>query len=318
MRILIDIKDESAKRWLPPMRAALPDDEIFWWNRTGENDAVLETIEAVLVWHPDPSVLSRLTNLKTLYSMGAGVDHIPGLAELPDDVTVVRFVDPNLTNRMSEWVVLQCLMHLRQQRRYDALQAARKWRVLQQPIAAELSVGILGLGTLGQDAAGKLRMLGFRVAGWSRTAKAIDGIDTFAGPDELDLFLERTDILVSLLPLTSDTRGFVDRSILARLARCEPLGGPVFINAGRGGTHVEADIVAALEASKLSGASLDVFETEPLPADSPLWDFPNAIVSPHVAAWSSPVAVSRFIARQRARLERGEALEHVVDRVTGY
>ena len=318
MKIIVDLKNESEKRWLPEMQSALPDHEIVWWNREAENAGVLDGADAALVWHPDPKLLSGMAEAKVLFSMGAGVDHIIDQPGLPPEVPIVRFVDPDLTDRMSEWIVLQCLMHLRQQRRYDALQDDRRWRPLRQPIASELRVGILGLGTLGQDAAEKLRPLGFRLAGWSRSAKSIAGVDCYAGMEELDPFLAATDILVSLLPYTAQTAGFVDRSVIDRLAKCEVLGGPVYINAGRGGTQVEGDIVAALEDGRLSGVSLDVFETEPLPDDSPLWRFSNAIVTPHVAAWSSHEAVSKYVARQVGRYERGKPFENVIDRSVGY
>lgn len=318
MKIIVDLKNESQERWLPPMRAALPGHEIVWWNRDGSNPGVADGADAALVWHPDPALLAGLTEAKVLFSMGAGVDHIIGRPGLPPDVPIVRFVDPDLTDRMSEWIVLQCLMHLRQQRRYDALQDDRRWRPLRQPIASELRIGILGLGTLGQDAAKKLRPLGFQLSGWSRTTKSIAGIDCHAGAKQLDAFLAETDILVSLLPYTAETAGFVDRSVIDRLAKCGALGGPVYINAGRGGTQVETDIIAALEDGRLSGVSLDVFESEPLAADSPLWGFANAIVTPHVAAWSSHGAVSKYVAEQIERYQRGEGFENVIDLKTGY
>ncbi len=318
MKIIVDLKNESAERWLPSLQAALPDHEIVWWDREASNESVLDGADAALVWHPDPALLSGLADAKALFSMGAGVDHIVGQPDLPPDVPIVRFVDPDLTDRMSEWIVLQCLMHLRQQRRYDALQDDQRWRPLRQPIASEIRVGILGLGTLGQDAAQKLRPLGFELAGWSRSAKTIAGIDTYAGDEEQSTFLGVTEILVSLLPFTPETAGFVDRSVIDRLAKCEVLGGPVYINAGRGGTQVESDIVAALEDGRLSGVSLDVFETEPLPASSPLWRISNAIITPHVAAWSSHEAVSKYVARQVGRHERGEPFENVIDLSVGY
>lgn len=318
MKIIVDLKNESERRWLPQMHEALPGHQIVWWNRDGDNPGVLDGVDAALIWHPDPVLLSGMSGAKALFSMGAGVDHIVCQPSLPPDVPIVRFVDPDLTDRMSEWIVLQCLMHLRQQRRYDTLQDQHRWRALRQPIASELRVGILGLGTLGRDAADKLRALGFQLSGWSRSTKTIDGIDTYAGTDELDRFLAATDMLVSLLPFTPETAGFVNRSVIDRLAKCDALGGPVFINAGRGGTQVEADIVAALQDGRLSGVSLDVFETEPLPAGNPLWEFSNAIVTPHVAAWSSHEAVSKYVARQVGRYERGEPFENVIDRSAGY
>jgi glyoxylate/hydroxypyruvate reductase A len=176
----------------------------------------------------------------------------------------------------------------------------------------------MGLGVMGRDAAAALTRLGFPVRGWSRTAKRIDGIETFAGLDELDRFLAGTDVLVSLLPLTPETRGFVDLPLLRKLRPDGVLGGPVFVNAGRGGTQVEADLVTALRDGTLSGASLDVFDPEPLAPESPLWGFEQVTITPHVAAASRPEALARQIAGQIIAFERGEPLVNRVDPERGY
>jgi glyoxylate/hydroxypyruvate reductase len=176
----------------------------------------------------------------------------------------------------------------------------------------------MGFGVLGQDAARKLKMMGFDVAGWSRSPKTVDGFRVFAGEEGLESFLARTDILVSLLPLTADTRGILNRRLFGRLARDGRLGGPVLINAGRGGSQVEADIVACLDDGTLKAATLDVFETEPLPQDSPLWTHPRVTVTPHNSAVSDPEMTARYIADQIRRHEAGAPFENVVDRARGY
>ena len=210
-------------------------------------------------------------------------------------------------------------MHLRQQRRYEAQQRERVWHDDRfQPAAREVRVGIMGLGVLGQDAARKLKVMGFDVAGWSRSPKSLEGSPTFAGEEGLDGFLARTDILVCLLPLTAETRGVLDRSLFVRLARDGRLGGPAVINAGRGGLQVEDDILACLDDGTLKAATLDVFETEPLPADSALWQHPAVTVTPHNAAMSEPDAIGRLVVEQIRAYERGEALRNVVDRQLGY
>ena len=150
------------------------------------------------------------------------------------------------------------------------------------------------------------------------TPRSVPGVACFSGADGLDALLARTDILVVLLPLTAATRGIVNASLIARLKQDGPLGGPILINAGRGGLQVEADILAALDAGRLKGASLDVFEREPLPAASPLWAHPNVYVSPHNAAISHPTAITAAIAHQIEAYERGEPLINVVDRQRGY
>ncbi|WP_180898377.1 2-hydroxyacid dehydrogenase [Martelella soudanensis] len=269
-----------------------------------------------VLWKPDDDLFRRAQNLDVLFSGGAGVDRVLALEGLPD-VPLVRFVDPSLTRRMSEYVVLQCLYHLRQVASYRASQQARRWEPLAQPEAGEVTVGIMGLGELGLDAAAKLKAMGFAVIGWSRGVKEIDGLETFdAG--RRNAFLAKTDILVGLLPLTAETAGIFNFALFEKLKRSGPLGAPVLINAGRGGSQVKADIVAALDRGILGGASLDVFETEPLAADSPLWDRENVVITPHVAADSDVAALFAHVERQIARFEAGEPLQHVVGRDRGY
>ncbi|WP_046862225.1 2-hydroxyacid dehydrogenase [Microvirga massiliensis] len=275
-------------------------------------------VSYVAAWGPKSGALSGLPALEVIFSLGAGVDHLMGYPDLPP-VPIVRVMSDDLTTRMSEYVVLHCLLYLRDQRRYDAQQRAKIWEQDRSPPrASDVRVGIMGVGVLGQDAARKLSMMGFDVAGWSRTPRAVDGFETFAGREGLDAFLARTDILVCLLPLTPETRGILNRTLFERLARDGRLGGPFLINAGRGGLQIEQDIVACLDDGTLKGATLDVFETEPLPEDSPLWLHPRVTVTPHVSAVSSPDATARSIVEQIRRHEAGEPLEGVVDLARGY
>jgi glyoxylate/hydroxypyruvate reductase len=160
--------------------------------------------------------------------------------------------------------------------------------------------------------------MGFDVAGWSRSPKAVEGIATFSGQDGLDALLARTDILICLLPLTHATRGILNKDLFANLARDGRLGGPILINAGRGGLQVEADILASLDDGTLKAATLDVFETEPLPPDSPFWTHPAVTVTPHNAAASEANAISAYVADQIRRFEAGQPLENVVKREFGY
>jgi glyoxylate/hydroxypyruvate reductase A len=184
--------------------------------------------------------------------------------------------------------------------------------------AGAISVGIMGLGALGADAADALKRLGFRVAGWSRSPKTIDGIDCFHGAQQFDAFLRRTDILVCLLPLTPETRHVLNRALFEKLNRSSPLGAPVLINAGRGGLQNEADILQCLDDGTLGGASLDVYATEPLPVDSLFWTHPKVVLTPHNAADTDTDEISKYVAQQIAHFETGGALENVVDRGRGY
>ncbi len=274
-------------------------------------------IHYAAVWKPRQGELAAFPNLRVIFNLGAGVDALMADSSLPK-VPLVRVAVRDLTERMTEYVVLHVLMHHRQELYLRACQREKRWEPRFQWPASAISVGILGIGTLGADAAEALRRLGFRVSGWSRSPKEIEGIECFHGKAQLEPFLARTDILVCLLPLTSDTRHILDRGLFAKLNRNSPIGAPVLINAGRGGLQAEADILECLDDGTLGAASLDVYATEPLPADSPFWAHPKIVLTPHNAADTDPDEISKYVARQIERFEAGDALENVVDLARGY
>ena len=296
------------------VEATFPDRRVLATWDEGFDPAAAHGVAYALAWKPEPGLLAQLPDLEVIFSLGAGVDHVLSDTALPD-LPLVRFVDPDLTGRMVEWIVLQCLMHLRRVPEHMRAQAARRWADLPTPPAREVTVGIMGLGELGRASAKALRALGFPVRGWSRSEKRIEGVGTYT---DLAAFLAGTDILVSLLPLTDETRGLLDARVIEALRPDGPLGGPVLVNGGRGGSQNEADIAAALRDGRLRGASLDVFEAEPLAEDSPLWGLENAVLTPHDAAVSSEGALADYVRGQVERYERGDALENVVDRARGY
>ena len=314
MTLLIALTGWDVDPWVRRFQSLLPDRKIVTLGEPFDR----RDVEYAAAWRHPPGSLAGLPNLAAIFSLGAGVDHLIGDPRLPD-VPIVRVVDADLTERMSEYVVLHSLMHLRQQRRYDAQQREKLWvEEKHPPSARDVRVGVMGLGVLGTDAAKKLEMMGFEVAGWSRSPKTLEGVATFSGQGGLDAFLARTDILVTLLPLTEETRGILNKGLFAKLARDGRLGGPILINAGRGRLQVEADIIASLDDGTLKAATLDVFETEPLPSDSPLWTHPAVTVTPHNAAVSEANAISAYIADQIRRFEAGRPLENVVKRDLGY
>jgi glyoxylate/hydroxypyruvate reductase A len=274
-------------------------------------------IHYAAVWKPGHGELASFPNLRVIFNLGAGVDALMADSSLPK-VPLVRVAVGDLTDRMTEYVVLHVLMHHRQEIYLRASQRRKRWAPKHQWPASAVSVGIMGLGTLGASAATALRHLGFRVSGWSRSARKIDGVDCFHGAAQLDAFLRETDILVCLLPLTPDTRHILNRKLFATLSRNGPLGAPVLINAGRGGLQDEADILQCLDDGTLGAASLDVFVNEPLPVDSPFWAHPNVVLTPHNAADTDPDEISKYVARQIERFEAGGALENVVDPARGY
>ena len=274
-------------------------------------------IHYAAVWKPGHGELAALPNLRVIFNLGAGVDALMADSGLPN-VPLVRVAVSDLTGRMTEYVVLHVLMHHRQELYLRNSQREKRWAPRFQWPAAAISVGLLGLGTLGSDAADALKRLGFRVSGWSRGPRQIAGIECFHGKAELDAFLRRTNILVCLLPLTPDTRHILNRGLFAKLSRNSPLGAPVLINAGRGGLQDEADILQCLDDGTLGAASLDVFANEPLPEDSPFWTHPKVVLTPHNAADTDPDEISKYVARQIERFEAGGALENVVDPARGY
>lgn len=313
MSILLSVTGFDPSRWMEALLHAAPGESVV----LRPASAADESIEYAVVWKQPPGVLSNLPNLRAVFSLGAGVDHILQDRTLPD-VPILRIVADDLTARMSEYVVWRVLDHHRRGMTYRAQQTAKIWNERRQPAASEIEVGILGLGELGRDAALKMKGLGFRVSGWSRRAKTIEGVECFDGEAGLEAVLGRADILVVLLPLTPETRGMIDDGFLSKLKRETPLGTPSLVNAGRGGLQMDSAILRALNDGRLMEASLDVFEREPLAADSPLWRHPRVFVTPHAAASSDPAALAPIIMAQIAAHRRGEALPNVVDRSAGY
>lgn len=306
-RILLSVTGYDPKLWKELLSA--------------EHDVITqpdgEPIDYAVVWKHPYGALDGLTGLKAIFSLGAGVDHIfadPGLPDVP----IARIVADNLTRHMVEYMTWRVLDHHRNGMTYRANQAQKIWREPPQPVAGEISVGIMGLGQLGRACASALLALGFKVNGWTRTPRPMEGVRTFDGDSGLRDFLAATDILVVLLPHTPATEGIIDHALLRGLRRENRLGGAILINGGRGKLQKEADILQALDDGTLKEASLDVFQQEPLPPQSPLWTHPHVFVTPHSAATSDPVHLAPLMLKQIARHQRGEALQNLVDRAEGY
>jgi glyoxylate/hydroxypyruvate reductase A len=304
----------SPERWKARFDEVCPDRRVLQFPAADIDPA---EVHYAAVWKPVPGELAGFPNLRVIFNLGAGVDALMADASLPN-VPLVRVAVDDLTNRMTEYVVLHVLMHHRQELYLRDSQREKRWQPKFQWPASAVSVGIMGLGSLGANAAEALKRIGFRVAGWSRSRRQIDGIECFHGKPQLEPFLHRTDILVCLLPLTADTRGILNRDLFAKLNRDGPIGAPVLINAGRGGLQNEEDILTCLDDGTLGAASLDVYATEPLPPDSRFWTHAKVVLTPHNAADTDPDEISKFVARQIERFEAGGQLENVVDPARGY
>jgi glyoxylate/hydroxypyruvate reductase A len=303
MVLLFCVPALDAAPWRVAFRELMPELEVRVWPDMGDPGE----IGVLFTFRPPPGLLAKLSSLKLLQVIGAGVDQLAG-ETVPSGVLVARTVDAGLIEGMVEYVLGQVLHFHRQFDAYDRFQQKTTWQRLPRIEARDRRVGIMGLGPIGTAVAATVASFNFDVVGWSRTPRALASVRTFAGEHEFAAFLADIAILVNLLPLTTSTRGVLCRSLFDRLAR-----GASVINAGRGGHCVTADLVAALDTGQLGGAVLDVFETEPLPADSPLWAHPKIRVTPHIASTASPRTAVPAVVENIRLVMRGERPRNAVD-----
>jgi glyoxylate/hydroxypyruvate reductase A len=301
-----DLKSDS---WVKHLRAQDPGLDLRVWPEAGRP----QDVEFILCWKHPLGELRRYENLRCIASLGFGVDHILRDPDLPPGVPVIRIVDPGMVAAMSEYVLTAVLTHTRQFELFRRDQDQKKWKPRLPKPSVEVRVGIMGLGHLGSDAARKLSLMGFAVSGWSRTPRQLENVAGFHGDAGFAEFMSRADILICLLPLTPATRGILNRKTLAML----PAGAYV-INAARGDHLVEEDLLEALEIGHLSGACLDVFRREPLPADHPFWGHPRISVTPHIASLTYPRAVAPQLVESYRRIRAGLPPLNIVDITAGY
>ena len=305
MNILFASTKEKPEFWFPLLQKILPEDRFFGWpdNNGGDIDI------AVVATHPK-GALGGLPRLRLIQSLWMGVENIVADPDLPKRVPVARLIDPGMVAAMGETAIAWVLDWHRHFWCYRKFQQDKLWKRRRQFLASDRTIGILGLGELGSTVAAKLRAMGFHVAGWSRRPKALDGV--YCSTD-LEEVASRSDALICLLPLTKDTKGIVNSKVLSLI---KPDG--CLINLARGGHVVIADLLAALDSGHLAHAYLDVFETEPLPIDSPLWRHPGITMTPHIAALTEPRTSVGKVAENIELIRRGEKPRNTVDFEAGY
>lgn len=272
----------------------------------------LQEVRYLVAWTLDRDLIASLPNLEVIFSIGAGVDQLD-LSLVPSHVRVVRMIESGITTTMAEYVAMAALMLHRDVPFYLAEQRAGRWSPQEVLLCSERTIGVMGLGELGKASLERLRGLGFRTLGWSRSGAQIEGTQCLAGADQFDAFLGQSQILVNLLPLTDETRGVLCQSLFDRLPR-----GAGLINVARGGHLVEADLLDALASGQLRHAVLDVVEPEPLPEGHPFHAHPAIMVTPHISGVTRrETAVHSLIANVR-RAMAGEPTHGEVDRSRGY
>lgn len=309
MAILCRLHTAFGDRYIQAIREALPNEDVREWPEVGDP----AEIEIACIFRSPPGFLTPFTNLKLISSTGAGVDTLVLDPEFPRHIPLVRVVDEDFGNRMAEYAATWVMFHHRDVAHFMAAQRESKWAYRTMRSAREVKVGVMGLGQMGAAAASLLARIGYDTAGWSRSAKSIEGVTCFAGAEGLEAFLARSEIVVNLLPLTDETRGILDAALFAKMPR-----GGVLISAGRGAHLVEDDLIAALASGQLRGATLDVFAKEPLAPEHPFWTTPGLFVTPHASSTASLETSVGAFAENVRRYRAGEPLLNLVDLDRGY
>jgi glyoxylate/hydroxypyruvate reductase A len=306
MKITLCFASLPPEPWVEGLQKAFPQAEVFAWAPGAP------LADHAIVWAPPQQFIDEQNGLKTLFNIGAGVDALLQL-RLPPSLKVVRLDDAGMSVQMAEYVCHAVIRHFREFDAYDVDTQSGKWSYRKPRIRADFSVGVMGLGVLGERVAKALQIFEFPVLGYSRSPKDWPGIRSFSGAQGLADFLQSTRVLVNLMPLTSETENMLNHSTLSRLQK----GGYV-INVARGKHLVEEDLITLIDNGHLAGATLDVFRTEPLPADNPIWAHPKITVTPHTSARTlREESIAQIVGKIKA-LQRGEPINGVVDPQRGY
>ena len=307
LSVICPTKDPTP--WVAAIQAIAPEIDLRVWPDDGDKTDVT----FALVWAQPQGIFAQYPHLQVISSMGAGVDNLLQDGSIPNQATVVRMVDPRLVGQMGDYVLAAALNHVRQFPDYAQQQQQQQWQPLPPPNLNTVTIGVMGLGQIGSAVATRLVQVGFHVVGWSRREKSIADVQVFSGQQKLTDFLAASQILVCLLPLTSETKNILNADRLAQLPQ-----GAYVINVARGAHLVEVDLLTLLAKGYLAGACLDVFRQEPLPQDHPFWTHPKITITSHVASLTDPSSVAPQIVENYRRMVGGRPLLNSVDMQQGY
>jgi glyoxylate/hydroxypyruvate reductase A len=313
MKLQLYVPDGRYDPWIEGFAEALPEAECLAWEDSREASA-----DYAVVWRPPVEMLRGRTDLKAVFNLGAGVDGILRLRDedpeaLPAGVPIVRLDDAGMAAQMAEYVTHAVLRDFRRFDAYDAQQRAGTWKFIKPNRRADFTIGVMGVGTLGAHIARTLAGFGFPVRGWSRSARMVEGVVGFHGEAGQVPFLDGLRVLVNVLPLTPETENILNARLFGKLAR-----GAYVINVARGPHLVEEDLLAAVQEGQIAGATLDVFRTEPLPAEHPFWQEPRITITPHISALTLREDSIAQIAGKIRALRAGQPIAGVVDVQRGY
>jgi len=309
MSIAILANHRAASVWKKAIQEQLPNTQVTIFNES--KDAL--KAEFLVCWKPENEQLQAFSNLKVIQSLGAGVDHIFDGNQIAEEVKVVRLIDERLTLDMWEYTLAATMSHIKDFAKYKRQESYMHWDRKQYKTISETTISILGLGQIGGYVAKQFAKLGFKVQGWSNSKKKIRKVKTFAGLKELPKLLQKTDILINILPLTASTKGILNHDLLSQLPK-----GAYLINVGRGGHLVEKDLIPLIDSGQLTGATLDVFEKEPLPKNHPFWSHSKIQVTPHVASMTNVKSTVNQVVANYQRMKEGRALLNEVSPMKGY
>ncbi|MFT6334926.1 MAG: glyoxylate/hydroxypyruvate reductase A [Halioglobus sp.] len=310
MSIAIYTKNEKqSQKWMQVLKSNFENETIEIY----PNISNFDNVTFLVCWKPEEGILEKFPNLIAIQSLGAGVDHILDHHIVPSHIQISKIVDDNLTHDMWEHAMSIILADMKNLPLYAKRQSSKIWKPKRYKRIKDISIGFLGLGTIGKYVASHFANTGFDVRGWSRSQKEVINIGTYSGKEGLKTLLSVSDYVVNILPLTKETKGIINHNFLSYMKQ-----GSYLINIGRGLHVIDEDLLSSIDSGRLRGAALDVFHSEPLPIESPFWNHPSITITPHVASLTHIDSVYPQVIENYIRLIKGEHLLNLIDPSKGY